>query len=149
MNKLRVLEGCPAIGVHHVDLLRIETTCLNIDKEVEAVQESVFEIMRRVHAIWDPLRKIGDRRWWHNQRDGKARLKCVLIPNVADLLDVRLDKLETVALDSSIPLSEVVLYATSGSPDPLQFEMEDSCGVVDDVVVQDNAFSLVTSLMNG
>lgn len=75
-----------------------------------------------------------------------ARLEAISFSDVADLGDIGFHKLQTIFLDPAIPMLQLFLYAPRSRPNPLQFEVEDRPWVVNDIMMQDHTFCLVTFL---
>ena len=70
-----------------------------------------------------------------------------MFANVADLRDIGFDELEPIPLDMPIQSSQLIFDAFRSGSDPLQFKMKDVGRIVDDIMVQDHRFRLVTPLV--
>lgn len=91
----------------------------------------------------DALLQVRDDRRWNNKSDGTARLEGVSFANVADLHHIRFHQPQSVHVDCPIPLFEDLLDDTGGRSDPLKLEVEDRGGIVEDIVMENNALGLV------
>lgn len=69
-----------------------------------------------------------------------------MISDIAYLAYVGLDQFQPVSVDCAAPLAQLILDAAGRGSNPLQFKVEASCRVVDNIVMQDHTFRLVASL---
>lgn len=118
----------------------------DVQNEARLAKKGRFKVVLGLSAFRDAPADFVELWGRNSKRDRKTRLKCVLVPHVAYLINVGFDQLESVSLDYSTPLAQEVVDTTSGGPNPVQLEVEACCGIVNDVVVQDNGFSLVALL---
>lgn len=70
----------------------------------------------------------------------------VAVTNVTYLSDISFDKFESIFLNGTAPLAQLIFDIKRCRPDPLQLEMKDSAGIVNDIVMEKNRFCLVAPL---
>jgi hypothetical protein len=69
-----------------------------------------------------------------------------VISNVAYLIHIRFDKFQSVAVNCTAPLSQLIFDTPCRSPNPMQFEVEASRRIVNDIVMKYDDLSLIASL---
>lgn len=102
--------------------------------------------MCRLHPFRHSTAKVRDFGRLQSERDRKAGLEGIAVPDVADLSDVRFDESESVTFDGATPLSQNVIDTSGCRADPLELKVETGGGVVYDVVMQEDGLCLVTFL---
>lgn len=147
MHELGVLERRAAVRVDDVDAIWVEAARFDIQDEAKTTQKGVLEVMLGARPLWYSFVEVGNFRWGERKRHWEAGLESIAIPDIADLRNVGLDKLETVALYQPTPLAQLFLDAASSRPYPLQLEVKDRSRVVYDVVMKYNALGLVAFLL--
>ncbi len=91
--------------------------------------------MRRVETFRYPSLELGYLGGRRRQWDREARLERVLLSDVADLVDVSLDKLQTIPFYRPAPLLQEVLDAPRSCADPMKLEVETGGRIMNDIVV--------------
>lgn len=106
----------------------------------------MFKVLRRTRAIRNSSLEVRYDRWCESEAERETRLEGIVFTDVTDLGNVCLDDLESVVFDVAIPRFELIFYASSCCTNPLELKVEYCGRVVDDIMVENNRFCLVTFL---
>jgi hypothetical protein len=147
VDKLGILVWQAAVGINDFHIFWIKFSRLHVHYKVKLAEYSVFEIFQSSDFLSEATFFVGKCRRWNCQADGKAGLESIPRTDVTDLGDVGFNKLETISLNSSIPGFQLIFNAPSSGSNPLQFKMEDSGRVVDDIMMEGDWFRLVALLL--
>lgn len=98
-------------------------------------EERILEVLRCLRSLWHHLVEIWYDGRWDSQSDRKAGLEGIAVSDVTNLCNIGFNKLQAMAFNEPAPLTDKILNAAWSCSNPLQFEVEACCGIVDDIMM--------------